>query len=79
MKHYLKDDHIRQRLQLTIYPDGSMTFLYQNLLPELLDLADSSGYPVVIGAQEGFTKPDNVDDSKWQAGRQAGISHKIGI
>ena len=48
-------------MQLTIYADGSMTFLYQNLLPQLLRMAEDEGYPVVIGVQEGFAKPDDVD------------------
>ena len=69
IKHYLHDDHIRLRMQLTIYADGSMTFLYQNLLPQLLQIAEDEGYPVVIGVQEGFAKPDDVDQSKCIATR----------
>ena len=64
VKHYLHDDHMRLRMQLTIYSDGSMTFLYQNLLPQLLRAAEDEGYPVVIGVQEGFAKPDDVDQRK---------------
>ena len=64
VKHYLHDDHIRLRMQLTIYNDGSMTFLYKNLLPQLLRAAEDEGYPVVIGVQEGFAKPDDVDQRK---------------
>ena len=52
-------------MQLTIYADGSMTFLYQNLLPQLLQMAEDGGYPVVIGIQEGFAKPDDVDRRKY--------------
>ena len=65
IKHYLHDDHIRLKMQLTIYADGSMTFLYQNLLPQLLQMAEDGGYPVVIGIQEGFAKPDDVDRRKY--------------
>ena len=61
MKHYLHDDHVRLRMQLTLYADGSVTILYENLLPRLLEAAGQEGYPVVVGIQEGFVKADDVD------------------
>ena len=65
LKHYLHDDRVRLKMQLTIYADGSMTVLYENLLPRLLEVAEEEGYPVVVGIQEGFARPDDVDQCKY--------------
>ena len=63
--HFLHDDHVRQRTQVTLYADGSMIFLYQNVLPALLDKIDEGGYVAVIGVQDGFAKKDDVNDSEY--------------
>ena len=65
VKHYLHDDHVRLRMQLTLYADGSVTVLYENLLPRLLEAAGQEGYPVVVGIQEGFAKADDVDQCNY--------------
>ncbi len=42
-----------------------MTFLYQNLLPQLLEKAKDTGYPVLIGLEEGFTASTEGDGNYY--------------
>ena len=62
--HHNQDNKRRLGVQLWIYEDGSMTIMYQNLLGEMLKLAESqTEYPVIIGLQEGWAVPP-MDDGK---------------
>lgn len=54
-KHFL---HMRESFELTIYEDGSMVFIYHNLIAPLLKKAKDSGYPVLIGLQDSFAVQD---------------------
>lgn len=57
-KHYLDDPRSRQEFQASLYPDGTVRFLYEYLDERLLDLAGDRGYPVLVGLQDGFAAPD---------------------
>ena len=61
-EHYLHDDRHKQEYQVNVYQDGSITFLYKNLLPQLFDLAAETGYPIQIGLQDGFAVKQDKDD-----------------
>ncbi len=62
-KHYLHNDRVKQVVQVKLTADGRVVFLYHNLLAQLLDQAEETGYPIVIGMQDGFAQEDNDDDS----------------
>jgi hypothetical protein len=53
-KHIDGDDHHIIKFRLKLYPDGTIRFIYRNILSVTADAAKKTGYPIIIGVQDGF-------------------------
>ena len=51
------DDH-KLEFQVKLYPNGNIWFIYHNIKVEAKQAAQQTGYPVIIGLQNGFATKD---------------------
>ena len=59
-RHIDSDDHHIIKFRAKLFPDGSIRFIYRNVPPQLKDILAKTGFPAIIGVQDGFAvqKPD---------------------
>ena len=44
-------------MQLRLFLDGTLTFVYQNFHPSIIESVTSKNFPVLIGLKDGFSAP----------------------
>jgi hypothetical protein len=59
-RHIDGDDHHIVKFRVKLFPDGTIRFMYKNFQSGLKDVVAKTGYPAIIGSQDGFAtqKPD---------------------
>ena len=69
-RHIDADDHHIVKFRAKIFPDGTIRFIFKNFQPGLKDVAAKSGFPTIVGIQDGFAtkKPDQPKGLKLDLG-----------
>ena len=69
-RHIDTDDHHIVKFRAKIFPDGTIRFIFKNFQPGLKDVAAKSGFPTIVGIQDGFAtkKPDQPKGLKCDLG-----------
>jgi len=63
-RHFNNGEDNRLKMQLRLFLDGSLTFVYQKFHQSVIESISSKKYKVLIGLKDGFSEP--VPESKTQ-------------
>ena len=56
-RHFNNGEENRLKMQLRIFLDGTVTFVYKNFHPSIVNSVTSKKYPILIGLKDGFSAP----------------------
>jgi len=56
-RHFNNGEDNRLKMQLRLFLDGTLTFVYQNFHPSIIESITSKNFPVLIGLKDGFSAP----------------------
>ena len=60
IKYVDGDTNHKLEFQAKLYPNGEIWFVYHNIVVEAKQAAQATGYPIIIGLQNGFAAKDNT-------------------
>ena len=63
-RHFNNGEDNRLKMQLRLFLDGSLTFVYQKFHQSVIESISSKKYKVLIGLKDGFSEP--VPESQTQ-------------
>jgi hypothetical protein len=64
-KHVDGDDHHILKFRVKLFPDGSIRFMYRNFLTATKEAVQKTGYPAILGVQDGFSTPKLNDKGNF--------------